>query len=300
MSMTPRSIKIPEKDYEELLKIVGERQAVSGETIGASDLIREAIKNLITENAGRDGLLQLPIVDEIYQPVGRRVLFVDHLKGRRPLYRRDYATKSYTHQGNHGVVQQFLDAEEFAIKCFPISVNPTWEMYANNIDRNDVEKKSTDSVMREEDAQFFSRASSSVPNDHRIYMIAGDSCDHSMDALCGKIIEHGLTPKNIVCNRSKETMVQKWRSDHWDEIARRLSYLEDIKIISSSMCPSNQLFVFADPLLVGVLAIDHDITVIEANEPTRLRYGLVIWEHVGIEITNDYAISQLIIADEEV
>jgi hypothetical protein len=289
--LKPLTVKIDEDLEEKLLELAALRQQSTGERCTVSDLVREMLDNGIKRE-----MPDRVRISDGYTPIGRDILKVvtpDDVEDG--ILSRDLAYKAWSVANRQSVPEQQFDNEGWlALPTFEIASKPTWEFTEGRIKEREVVSAAMEAVARNEDAEIFNCLLHAVPDDHRIECGEWDDVPYWIDVACGKVRNHELAIHNIIFNPGYASdVISRWSSNIEDR-----PWLENVRKLSSTMCPDNIIYVTAAPDVLGRILVDHDVQVVEADEPSRLRYGRVVWESIGIAIVNDYAAASISVNEE--
>jgi hypothetical protein len=243
----------------------------------------------------------------MYQGIGRKLLMVDELpQGAIPRYERDIAVRSHVIPKRGSVPTTIVEAEELLIPTIELASNPTIRLNEISqrryyiVDRAQVRAK--DSLQRQEDVQTFMVINSAVPADHSI-SVSGALQPENLNLALTLIEEHELVGAKVIMHPQRYKDVRIWGKEFFDEATQRdilmtglYGHIYSADIHVSTMVPKNSVFVLAPAQFVGAIPVRHDITVLPADDPKRLRLGWVIYEELGFGVINDYAISRIFVS----
>ena len=250
----------------------------------------------------------------LYQSIGRKLLVVDPLpQGALARYEKDIDTPatliSKRGQAPDVIVQgaDFL-VPDFEVTCYP-QVRLTEVKYRmfNIIDRAQVKAKNEISII--EDTEIFKAIDAATPADtgntyfnHIISTVSGRLTLDLLNAAFAKIEKHRLTVSKVVMNSIRFADIRGWGKDFFDFVTQREVLLTGVfarmwtaDILISNLVPDNAVLVAAPADFVGVMPVRQEITVIPADKPQRLRMGWVVYENIGIAVTNPKGISKIIV-----
>ena len=278
---------------------------------GVNDQKEAIIAAALDTAEGRTVLAQAmvePIKTSLmYQGIGRKLLMVDELpQGAIPRYERDIAVRSHVIPKRGAVPTTIVEAEELLIPTIELASNPTIRLNEISqrryyiVDRAQVRAK--DSLQRQEDVQTFMVINSAVPADHSI-SVSGALQPENLNLALTLIEEHELVGAKIIMHPQRYKDVRIWGKEFFDEATQRdilmtglYGHIYSADIHVSTMVPKNSVFVLAPAQFVGAIPVRHDITVLPADDPKRLRLGWVIYEELGFGVINDYAISRIFVS----
>ena len=315
------SVKLDEELERSLLEVATRRQEIAGERVTVSDVIRDMLK-IGTANVDGLGMLiardvvpstmldehaldgYLVDISEPYVPVGRRCLLpVEKGANEYEPFRRGMSTKSYviprrgqcpdgTFFGSEQVPEMIVEGEDVHVPFFEIATNPTWHIRDGLAREPEIVSRAKESLSRQEDCEIFKTISNAVPSAHTL-TVAGTATPDNFDVSCRLIWEHEVKVETVLCHPYRITSVNEWaewaRGGDWP----LEQSIDDVTILSSTMCPRDTIFVMASPAMVGRIRIGIDVTVFEANEYRRMRYGRLVWESIGVCVINDYCLSKI-------
>ena len=246
-------------------------------------------KALETEE-GRTALAQAmanPIRTSLdYQGIGRKLLVVDPLpQGALPVYDKDVDAKAYVISKRGKVPDQIIEGDRIQVPTFEIVSYPqvrfsqVKERRFNVIDR--AQQRAKADIMAVEDAEIFAlidKASTAV----NPVTIAKSLTREALTAAFKEIEKHDLVATKIVMNATTFADIRAWGRDEFDPVTQHevlqtglFGHIWTADILLSKKCPTDTVYVLADPEFVGVMPIRQDIQVIPADRPEELRLGWV-------------------------
>ena len=276
---------------------------------GLTDQDKEMIiAQALQTDEGRTALAQA-MVEPIrraleYQAVGRKLLMVDELpQGALARYERDVAAIAWVVSRRGAVPDQIQEGEEVLVPTFEIAANPTVrlsEIKARRfyiVDRAQIKAK--EAIQKEEDTNIFNALLASVPAAQQV-INTGTLQVLAINEAFKFIEQHDLVAAKIVTHAFQYASIRTFGKDFFDEATQReiittglYGHLWTADIHVSSRMPSTDVLIVASPECVGAFPIRQDITVLPADDPKKLRLGWVIYEEVGIVVTNDYAVAKI-------
>lgn len=248
----------------------------------------------------------------LYQSMGRKILTPDPLAaGQIARYDRDIDVNAYVVPAKGATPVDIIQGEDFQVPLFEIAANPTVSnsqvksrMY-NIIERILVKAKNQISAV--EDTEIFKLIDSSVPQDavnaafnHLVLTNSGRLTLDLINVATAKIERHRLTVDKMVMNASRYADIRGWGKDYLDFVTQRevlqtgvMSRLWNTEILINSLLPDNDVYVLGPSDMIGVMPVRQEITVTPADEPKKRRMGWVIFEEIGLAITNPKGISKI-------
>lgn len=316
------SVKLDDELERKLLNIASARQEMHGERVTLSDVIRDLLQ-IGSYNVDGFGIMidkdEVPatpmgssegyMIDicEPYEPVGRKLLLpIGRGVNEYEPVRRSVATKPYVipkrgsvpyHYLDKDVVpDMFVEGEDLVIPVFEIATHPMWHL-RDGLDREEeIIQRAKDSVMRQEDAEIFKVISNAVPAAHSLCVV--DAVEPgNLEVACRLIWEHEVKVETVACHPTKLPHVNDWvkaereKAESWPNEQS----IEDVQILSSTMCPADTVFVLGPADMVGRVRVWIDLNVLPADELKKMRYGRLVWESIGLCVVNDYCTSKIII-----
>lgn len=248
----------------------------------------------------------------MYQAMGRKILMVDPIAaGAIARYDRDIDVNAYLVPAKGETPVDIIKGEDFTVPLFELSANPSVSnsevksrMY-NIIERILVKAKNQLSAL--EDTEIFKLIDSSVPQDavnpifnHLIATNSGRLTLDLINVATAKIERHRLTVDKMIMNATRYADIRGWGKDYLDFVTQRevlqtgvMSRLWNTEILINSLLPDNDVYVLAPAHLIGVMPVRQEITVVPADEPKKRRMGWVIFEEIGLAMTNPKGISKI-------
>jgi hypothetical protein len=241
-----------------------------------------------------------------YQAVGRKLLLVDELpSGALARYERDVSSIAHVVSRRGAVPDQIVEGEEILVPTFEIAANPQVrlsEIKARRfyiVDRCQIKAK--EAIQKEEDANIFNALIAAVDNrGDQVVTNVGSLSPTSLNTAFRFVEQHDLVATKIVMHAIQYAALRIFGKDFYDEATTReiltsglFGHLWTADIHVSSKMDVNTVLVVASPDTVGAFPIRQDITVLPADNPTKLRLGWVIYEDIGIVVINDYAVSKI-------
>lgn len=266
-------------------------------------------KALETEE-GRTALAQAmanPIRTSLdYQGIGRKLLVVDPLpQGALPVYDKDVDAKAYVISKRGKAPDQIIEGDRIQVPTFEVVSYPqvrfsqVKERRFNVIDR--AQQRAKADIMAVEDAEIFAlidkaaEAVNPVTTDTKLTREA-------LTKAFKEIEKHDLVVTKIVMNATTFADIRAWGRDEFDPVTQHevlqtglFGHIWTADILISKKCPTNTVYVLADPEFVGVMPIRQDIQVIPADKPEELRLGWVIYEEIGLAVVNSMSIAKITI-----
>lgn len=272
------------------------------------------IATLLSTASGRNTIaseLQLPLRQyQDYEAVGRSALMIDRLPaGQRPYYDKDIDTPAFIIGENGETIMSQIKGESVYVPLMVISANPEIPLTQTQDRRFDVQNrvkvKTKHEVFRIEDRKIFALmrqavTGDTVPNAPITIATADATIDQFSEAM-SLIERHGLLRcRNIYMNGGNTKIIRKLGKDYYEpsltgELLKTgfTGTLMGASVHISPEIPVGEIYFTAEPEFTGVLTESLPLTVISADAPTRLAVGFVVYERVGIAITNAKAVSCL-------
>lgn len=266
-------------------------------------------KALETEE-GRTALAQAmanPIRTSLdYQGIGRKLLVVDPLpQGALPVYDKDVDAKAYVISKRGKAPDQIIEGDRIQVPTFEIVSYPqvrfsqVKERRFNVIDR--AQQRAKADIMAVEDAEIFALIDKAATAVNPV-TVASSLTREALTAAFKEIEKHDLVATKIVMNATTFADIRAWGRDEFDPVTQHevlqtglFGHIWTADILLSKKCPTDTVYVLADPEFVGVMPIRQDIQVIPADKPEELRLGWVIYEEIGLAVVNSMAISKITI-----
>ena len=233
------------------------------------------------------------------------LLKVDYLDGQLPKYERDVSAKSFYISNRGSVPVAEIELQEFTLPTFEIASNPVW--HQNYPERAGVAiEKGYESLSRHESMQAVALLSCSAPKENILVVeeinfndiLFGFGLIESHELEVEAILCHPMVFRHL-CDRphkffymyDKNTFKRIYENKNNSFKARAV--FSGAPIYVSALVPKNELFVLAAPEYIGVLAIKKDITETQADDPRKLKSGVVLCEEIGISVIYDYAVAKI-------
>jgi len=240
-----------------------------------------------------------------YQAVGRKLLMVDELpQGAYARYEKDVRATAHVISRRGAVPDMITEGEEILVPTFEIATNPTIrlsEVKARRfyiVDRAQIKAK--EAIQKEEDLNIFNAINAAVDAAHTVVSTGGALTLNALNQAFATIEQHDLTVGKIICHALRYADIRNFGKTVYDEATQKevlttglFGHLFTADIHVSSKCPTDSVFLLAPAEYVGAFPIRQDITVLPADDPTKLRLGWVIYEEVGIVIINSYACAKV-------
>lgn len=245
-----------------------------------------------------------------YQGIGRKLLMVDPLpQGALPVYDKDVDAKAFVIPKRGAAPDQIIEGDRIQVPTFEIVSYPqvrfsqVKERRFNVIDR--AQQRAKSDIMATEDETIFAlidattEASAADPEGNQI--IGTDKLSReALTKAFREIEKHDLVVTKIVMNASSFADIRAWGRDDFDPVTQHevlqtglFGHLWTADILISKKCPTDTVYVLADPEFVGVMPIRQDIQVIPADKPEHLRLGWVVYEEIGAAVVNNMAVAKI-------
>lgn len=239
-----------------------------------------------------------------YQGIGRKLLIVDPLpQGALPVYDKDVDAKAYVISKRGKAPDQVIEGDRIQVPTFEIVSYPqvrfsqVKERRFNVIDR--AQQRAKADIMAVEDAEIFSLIDSAAEAVNPVTTTTGLTRE-ALTQTFKEIEKHDLVVTKIVMNASTFADIRTWGRDEFDPVTQHevlqtglFGHIWTADILISKKCPTDTVYVLADPEFVGVMPIRQDIQVIPADKPEELRLGWVIYEEIGLAVVNSMAIAKI-------
>lgn len=275
------------------------------------------IQEAVASEEGRGALAQSmanPIQTALlYQSLARKIIVTDPLpQGVIPRYEKDIDAPAFVIGKRGQVPDVIVEGDDFMVPLFEIASYPQVRLSQvksrmfNLIDRAQTKAKNEISI--QEDTYLFNLINNSVPAS-----LVDDDYNHVINSAAvgqlqvgdlndafAKIERHRLVVANIIMSPKRYADVRNWGSTVYDFVTQREVLLTGVfgriwtaNILVNSIMPDNVVFVTAPSDFVGVMPIRTEVTVIPADKPSRLRLGWVIYEELGMCVTNPKGIAKI-------
>lgn len=245
-----------------------------------------------------------------YEAVGRTAFLMDSLPASgRPIYDKDVNASAYI-MGERGqtVITQ-AKGDSIFVPLFEVISNPEIPMTQIQDRRYDiktrVQVKAKAEVFRAEDRKIFAlmKATIDAPNAKNAPLIKA-SADVTIDDFSeamGLIERHGLLRcRNIYMNPSNMKYIRKLGSDYFEpaltgELLKTgfIGALMGAQVHTSPEIPVGEIYFTAEPEFTGVFVESIPLTVMSADVPNRLIVGFVIYQRIGVAVTNSHSVACL-------
>ena len=239
-----------------------------------------------------------------YQGIGRKLLVVDPLpQGALPVYDKDVDAKAYVISKRGKAPDQVIEGDRIQVPTFEIVSYPqvrfsqVKERRFNVIDR--AQQRAKADIMAVEDGEIFALIDKAAEAVNPVTTTSGLTREALTQAF-KEIEKHDLVVTKIVMNASTFADIRAWGRDEFDPVTQHevlqtglFGHIWTADILISKKCPTNTVYVLADPEFVGVMPIRQDIQVIPADKPEELRLGWVIYEEIGLAVVNSMAIAKI-------
>lgn len=247
-----------------------------------------------------------------YQGIGRKLLVVDPLpQGALPVYDKDVDARAFVVPKRGFAPDQIIEGDRIQVPTFEIVSYPqvrfsqVKERRFNVIDR--AQQRAKSDIMATEDEVVFDLISAvAEANGQTIEETGGALTREALTKAFREIEKHDLVATKIVMNATSFADIRAWGRDDFDPVTQHevlqtglFGHIWTADILISKKCPTDQVFVLADPEFVGVMPIRQDIQVIPADKPEALRLGWVIYEEIGAAVVNSMAIARIKISDTD-
>lgn len=243
-----------------------------------------------------------------YQAVGRKLLLVDELpQGAYARYEKDVRATAFVISRRGGVPQLIEEGEEILVPTFEIATHPTVrlsEVKARRffiVDRAQIKAK--EAIAKVEDTEIFRVINAAIDGDHTVVSTGGALSITALNQAFGLVEQHDLTVGKVVCHAFRYIDIRNWGKTVYDEATTRqvlttglFGHIWTADIHVSSRMATDTVFVLAPPEYLGAMPIRQDITVLPADDPSRIRLGWVIYEEVGFVVVNSYACAKVTVS----
>lgn len=299
--LNPLSVKIDDDLQAALLTIATHRQEQTGERTTISDVIRDLLQQGASKEL-QDHPSSIDVVEpcEEYHPIGRSLMKTvtgDEIK-ENPVKRNRMAITRAFAVAKRGCVpsQVFLDDEDFEIPPFEIACHPEWHMRLGDRPEEDLIRSAKSTIARLEDDEVLHCISASIPTANTILHSAQatGTIRQNVTTAASKLWSSDVTVHGIVYNPIHTDEMGAWVKEQ-----RGLQWPRgDVDHVShhpSTVCEEDTIILVGPPDILGRIVTYVDLTVTRADDPTRLRYGRVVWESIGIATLNGCAASKVCI-----
>ena len=236
-----------------------------------------------------------------YTAVGRKALMVDELpNGELPIYDKDPELRAYVVGEEANSIQQVVKSDRILIPTFEMATLAEVPFTQVRQRRYDVPKrireKTRSEIFRLEDRLVFSAisAAANANSDNSPISVADNalSMDTYADAFA-QVERHGLRVDKVYMNGRNFTIIRKAGEGYLDfetqkELLRTgfMGSLWGASVYISPEVPEDEIYVCAEPDMVGVMPIELDLTVLPADDPRRRQFGWSVFQAIGIGIHN--------------
>lgn len=272
------------------------------------------VASLLQTSAGRATLaaeLQQPLRKwQDYEPVGRSAFMIDRLpQGQRPYYDKDVNTPAFVIGEDAESILVQVKGESIYVPLMVISSNPEIPLAQTQDRRFDVQNrvkvKTKTEIFREEDRKIFSlfkqaTTGNKVPNAPLSVEASKATVDSFSEAI-SLIERHGqLRCKHIYMNPSNMKIIRRLGKDYFEpsltgELLRSgfVGNLLGAQVHTSPEIPVGEIYFTAEEEFTGVLVESIPLSVIAADIPSRLAVGFVVYERIGLALTNSHSVARL-------
>lgn len=282
-----------------------------------SDAQRDAlIERAIFSPEGKMALAQAmatPIRRNLdYQGMARRALVVDPLEnGALPVYDRDIDVAAYVVSSNGSVPESRVFGDRITVPTFEIVSNPTVRISEvrrrrfNVIDR--AIQKARQEIMAQEDANVFAALDAAAGVENQVQDIAdGGLTKRDLIEIKSQVDRWDLVTTKFFLNINEFNDILNWASGggsgvgggEIDPVTQREILMTGLygrifgaDILVSKIVPAGTVYGCADPEFVGVAPIRSELEVLPADVPREMKLGWVVYEEIGIAVTNARGVS---------
>lgn len=272
------------------------------------------IASLLTTAAGRNHIaaqLTMPLRKyQDYESVGRSAFMMDNLPAsQRPYYDKDIDTPAFVIGEDGETIMTQIKGDSLYVPLMVITSNPEIPLTQTQDRRFDVQNrvkvKAKSEIFRAEDRKIFALfrqavTGANVPN-APLSVLTKDATVDAFSETISLIERHGLLRcRNIYMNPSNMKIIRKLGKDYFEpsltgELLRTgfTGTLMGAAIHTSPEVPVGEIYFTAEPEFTGVLVESMPLTVVSADAPTRLAVGFVLYQRIGLAITNSHSVACL-------
>lgn len=280
-----------------------------------------AVSNLLQTSAGRNTIaaeLGKPLRDyRDYTGVGRRAFQVDELgQGEIAVYDKDVDTPAFVVAEEGSDVQVIARGERVFVPLFEIASNimiPLTKIRERRYDLHQrVKEKVRHEIVRVEDRAIFKQLTTIAESTEAINdVITVKKSELSIETFSeakALIERHGdVYAANIFINPTAQVALRRMNKDHFIdfETTRKLldvgylGRLYNMDIHTSPEIPEDTILITAEPEFFGRMVIGQDITVLNADEPTKRQFGFSIFEQIGLFVHNAKGVAMIKIVPDD-
>lgn len=229
------------------------------------------------------------IKEDMHYSVGRKLLFVDVLKvGDIPIYDRDIDVPACVISKKGKIPTTIIEPASFIVPTFRIASHPEVsikdikERMYNIIDR--VHDRAKASVINEEEKEVIKCLKYASFN--TVESSGGKITDEILKQAFKKIYKHRLAVKNIVINPLNKDDIEYSSIKDTSVLGGFYGVYKGCDVYLSQWVDENEVLVLAPPEFIGVIPLKKDITVIPSDKPKERRMGWVVFQEIGICVTN--------------
>lgn len=235
-----------------------------------------------------------------YVPIGRKFLFVDKkVKKSYKRYKKDIGSIATVVCRRGGIRDKVVEGEEIFVPMYVIACNPCVDYAKEKINKKDLKKSGKKAIEKSEDTEVFSTLEASLREDHTI-KVCGDVTLIGLMEVFSLLEKNGHHPKNILINPKQISDFRLYGGDVFIENSPKkykktsiLGKFMNAKVYVSTRAKEDLVFVLARPKEVGVFAERTSIQYEKQKDVKSLRKGYVMWESIGVCVSNHNAVAAL-------